>query len=456
MIPSFGEPMKFIPNATIEKKMLKELGLSNISELFTDIPSSVQIEKIGLKKGLTQMETEKKLRTLANKNVSCQNITSFLGGGIKPHYIPAAVKAIQKRSEFFTAYTPYQSEASQGFLQAMFEYQSMIAELTGMDVANCSLYDGVTAIGEAALMATRITKKSVFLIPSNLSWEKKSVLTNYAKGPGITIKEISFDEVTGELDETSLKDQLSDNISGVYIENPNTFGIFESNIGKIINRIHDHKTLAIVGIDPFSLGIVKSPGEYDADIVIGEGRSLGNPMNFGGSGLGLFACKQQFIRQIPGRLIGLTKDKKGNDAFCMTLQTREQHIRRGKATSNICTNEGLCALGAAVYLSWLGGNKFVNIGKKNFENGQRLAKEIIRINGFSKPFTATHFNEFVIKSPIDPYKLNDQLLKHGFHGGMPLDKWFKDMKHMMLFGITECYDKKDIAEFVSILKEVIA
>ncbi|MDG6219453.1 MAG: aminomethyl-transferring glycine dehydrogenase, partial [Candidatus Thermoplasmatota archaeon] len=193
--------MKFIPNANIENEMIKELGLSDISELFTDIPSSVQIKAIDLEKGLTQMETEKKLRRLASKNTSCQRIKSFLGGGIKPHYIPASVKAIQQRSEFFTAYTPYQSEASQGFLQAMFEYQSMIAELTGMDVANCSLYDGVTAIGEAALMTARIAKKSVFLIPSNLSWEKKAVLNNYAKGPGITIKEIDFDESTGELNE---------------------------------------------------------------------------------------------------------------------------------------------------------------------------------------------------------------------------------------------------------------
>lgn len=455
VIPCFGEPMKFIPNATIENEMIKELGLSDISELFTDIPSSVRIKGIDLKKGLTQMETEKKLRKLANNNTSCQRIKSFLGGGIKPHYIPAAVKAIQQRSEFFTAYTPYQSEASQGFLQAMFEYQSMIAEITGMDVANCSLYDGVTAIGEAALMTARIAKKNIFLIPSNLSWEKKSVLKNYAKGPGITIKEIAFDESTGELNESSLEEQFSKDVSGVYIENPNTFGIFESKIDKIINRVHDHDALAVVGIDPISLGIIKSPGDYDADIVIGEGRSLGNPMNFGGSGLGLFACKQRFIRQIPGRLIGMTTDNKGNDAFCMALQTREQHIRRGKATSNICTNEGLCALAALVYLSWLGGNDLMKLGKMNFENGQKLAKRIIRIDGFSKPFTGTHFNEFVIKSTIDPYTINDRLLTQGFQGGMPMDSWFKNMKDMMLFGITECYDENDIDEFLIVLKEVV-
>jgi glycine dehydrogenase subunit 1 len=337
----------------------------------------------------------------------------------------------------------------------MFEYQSMIAELTGMDIANCSLYDGVTALSEAALMSTRISKKSVFLIPSNLSWEKKSVLSNYTQGPGITVKEISYDPKTGEMDKGSLENLLSSEVSGVYLENPNTFGVFESQIESLINMIHDHKALAVVGIDPFSLGIIRSPGDYDADIVIGEGRSLGNPMNFGGSGLGLFACKQKFIRQIPGRLIGLTQDKRGNDAYCMTLQTREQHIRRGKATSNICTNEGLCALGAAVYLSWIGGQNLTKISKTNFENGQKLAKAITSVNGFDKPFSGVHFNEFVVKSPIDPYVLNDKLIAHGYQGGLPLDQWFKDMKNMMLFGITELLDENDINHFVDVLQEVI-
>jgi glycine dehydrogenase subunit 1 len=448
--------MKFIPNVTVEKEMLDDLGLSNISELFSDIPSAVQIEKLDLNDGLSQMETEKKLKNLANKNKSYQQIVSFLGGGIKPHYIPAAVKAIQHRSEFYTAYTPYQSEASQGFLQAMFEYQSMIAELTGMDIANCSLYDGITALGEAALMATRITRKSEFLIPANLSWEKKIVLHNYAKGPNVTIREIDFDKRTGELDQSSLEKNLSENISGVYLENPNTFGVFETQIKDIIDMIHDRKALAVVGIDPFSLGIIKSPGEYNADIVIGEGRSLGNSMNFGGSGLGLFACKQDFIRQIPGRLIGLTTDSNGQDAFCMALQTREQHIRRGKATSNICTNEGLCALGAAVYLSWMGGNNLTKISKKNFENGQKLAKAITEVKGFSKSFTGVHFNEFVIESPIEPYSLNNALLQFDIQGGLPLDRWFSEMKNCMLFGISEIYDTSDINRFTEILNEVIS
>lgn len=447
--------MKFIPNAAVEKEMLSELGLSSIDDLFSDIPRSVQIKKLNLENGLSQMQVEKRLKKLAHKNKSCHQITSFIGGGIKPHYVPAAVKAIQHRSEFFTAYTPYQSEASQGFLQAMFEYQSMIAELTKMDIANCSLYDGVTALGEAALMATRIKKKNVFLIPSNISWEKKSVLHNYAKGPGITIKEIKYDTKTGEIDKTSLNKELSEDVSGVYLENPNAFGVFESQIESFIKTIHDHKALAIVGIDPFSLGIIKSPGDYNADIVIGEGRSLGNHMNFGGSGLGLFACKQKFMRQIPGRLIGLTKDNHGKTAFCMALQTREQHIRRGKATSNICTNEGLCALGASVYLSWIGGNNLVSISKTNFENGQKLAEKITKIKGFNKAFSGTHFNEFVIETSIDPYELNDKLITHGFQGGLPLDQWFTGMGNKMLFGISEIYDDEDINNFIAALKEVI-
>jgi len=447
--------MKFIPNTSIEEEMLNELGLSTISDLFSDIPKSVKIDALDIHNGLSQMDVEKKLKKIAKKNKSCQTITSFLGGGIKPHYIPAAVKAITHRSEFFTAYTPYQSEASQGFLQAMFEYQSMISELTGLDIANCSLYDGVTALGEAALMATRITKRFVFLIPSNTSREKKTVLQNYAKGPNITVKEIDYDEKTGELNLTSLENLLSKEVSAVYIENPNTFGIFESNIDRIIEMVHDHQALAIVGIDPFSLGIIKSPGDYGADIVIGEGRSLGNSMNYGGSGLGLFACKQKFIRQIPGRLIGLTKDNKDDTAYCMALQTREQHIRRGKATSNICTNEGLCALSACVYLSWLGGNNFVEISKKNFEKGQQLANALTNIDGFSKPFSGIHFNEFVIKCPVNPHTFNDKLIIHNFQGGFPLDQWFPKMKNMMLFGISELYNTDDITEFISVIEEVI-
>ncbi len=442
--------MNFIPNSTIKNNMLKETGLNDIDELFSDIPKQIRVKNLNISKGLSQQETEQKLRELANKN---SKIPSFLGGGIKPHYIPAAVKSIISRSEFYTAYTPYQPEASQGFLQAMFEYQSIIAEITGMDMSNASLYDGVTALGEAALMCSRINQKKTFVIPQNISWEKKSVLKNYTKGPGIKIKEIPCDNKTGKIDLEKLKQNIDNDTAGVYIENPNFFGVFEDDVEKIRKTVKDNGSIFVVGVDPVSLGVTKSPGSYGADIVIGEGRAFGNPMDFGGSSLGIFACKNEFLRQMPGRIIGMTKDLDGRRAFCMTFQTREQHIRRSKATSNICTNEGLCALTAVTYLAWLGGNGLEELSKINYEQGQKLSKLISSIAGFEKRFTGTNFNEFVIKSKADPNKINKELLKKDVQGGLILEKWYPELKDCMLFGISEIHTDKDIEKLVSALKE---
>jgi glycine dehydrogenase subunit 1 len=447
--------MKFIPNSEIKEQMLKEVGINNIEELFSDIPKKIKINDLELPKGLTQQETDRKLREIANKNKSCKEILSFLGGGIKPHYIPSAVKSITSRSEFFTAYTPYQSEASQGFLQAMFEYQSLIAEITGMNVANCSLYDGVTALSEAALMCSRITKKKKFIIPHNISWEKKCVLKNYAKGPEIDIIEIDYDQTSGKINLNELEKNLDEKTAGVYIENPNYFGIFEDDVDKISKIVKKAKSLLVVGIDPISLGITKSPGEYGADIVIGEGRALGNPMDYGGSSLGIFACKKEYLRQMPGRIIGLAKDTNGKRAFCMALQTREQHIRRGRATSNICTNEGLCALNSCVYLSWLGNNGLMKLSKVNFENGQKIEEKILSVDGFEKVFSSAHFNEFVVECPDDPIEINKRLLQKNIIGGLPLEEQYPELKHCMLFGISETYTEADINKLISALKEVV-
>jgi glycine dehydrogenase subunit 1 len=453
MVTLEGVPMQFIPNSPLKKSMLHELLLHDINDLFSDIPKKLHIENLKLPADQTQQEVEDHMRQLAKHNKSFCEIPNFLGGGYKPHYIPAAVKSILSRSEFYTAYTPYQPETSQGFLQAIFEYQSMIAELTGMDVSNASVYDGATALGEAALMSMRITKKKTFLIPQNISWEKKSILSNYTKGAGITIKEIPYDKKTGTMNLEDLKKILQANIAGLYIENPNFFGVFEEAVDEIHSLLQQQQTLFIVGVDPISLGICKSPGQYGADIVIGEGKSLGNPLDFGGSTLGIFACKNEFIRQIPGRLIGMTKDQQGKRAFCMTMQTREQHIRREKATSNICTNEGLCMLATAVYLAWLGGKGLQTLAEKNFERGQYLEKQICTIPGFSKVFSGAHFNEFVIHHPHAP-KLHNHLLQHGIQGGLLLEPWYPTLKDSMLFGITEIHSNESIAQLLTALKEV--
>jgi len=446
--------MKFIPNSNVKNQMLKEIGLNSINELFSDIPKKIILNELNLPIGLSQQETEKKLREISLKNKSFHNLTCFIGGGIKPHYVPSVVRSILSRSEFFSSYTPYQSEASQGFLQAMFEYQSLISELTKLEIANCSLYDSVTSLAESALMCSRINKKKNFVIPESISFDKKNVLRNYTKGSNINIKEVPFDLKSGKVDINKLEKVIDENTAGVYIENPNFFGVFEDQIDEIKKMIVDANSLFVVGIDLLSLGIVKSPGDYGADIVIGEGRSLGNSMDFGGSSLGIFSCKKDFLRQMPGRIIGLTKDNNGKRAFCMTLQTREQHIRRGRATSNICTNEGLCALAAVTYLSWLGSNGLENIGKINYENAQKLAKKIEEIKGFKKMFTSNHFNEFVIKANVDPERLNKELLKNNIQGGLVIDKWYPKLKNCMLFGISEIHSDSDIEKLITRLKEV--
>jgi glycine dehydrogenase subunit 1 len=445
--------MKFIPNSELKQGMLKDIRLKDIDELFSDVPKKIRINELELPDGLTQQETEKHLRSIASKNKSQSKILSFLGGGIKPHYIPSIVKSIASRSEFYTSYTPYQSEASQGFLQAMFEYQSMVSELTGMEVANCSLYDGVTALSEAALMCSRIRRKNKFIIPENISSDKKSVLKNYAKGPDLEIIEIGYNKNTGKIDLNELKKLVDKETAGVYIENPNYFGIFEDDINEISNIVKNSGSLLVVGIDPLSIGIIKSPGDYGADIVIGEGRCLGNPNDYGGSSLGIFSCKKEYLRQMPGRIIGLTKDSDGKQAFCMTLQTREQHIRRGKATSNICTNEGLNALSAAVYLSWLGSTGLEEISKVNFEKGQKLADKLTKIDGFEKKFSGIHFNEVVLKCPTNANKVNLILSRKKIQGGIVLDKEFPNLKNCMLLGITELHSDKDIEKLARALRE---
>ena len=446
--------MKFIPNSSIKELMLKDIGLNNIDDLFSDIPKKIRINNLNLPNSLTQQKTYEKLEEISKKNKSFNEMLFFMGGGIKPHYIPSVVKSVISRSEFLTSYTPYQSEASQGFLQAMFEYQSIISDITQLEVTNCSLYDGVTALSEAALMCSRINKKKEFLIPKNISWEKKSVLKNYSKGPQIKINEINYEETTGQIDIEDLKQKINKDISGIYLENPNYFGIFEEKINEISEIVKDSGSLFVVGIDPLSLGIIKSPGEYGADISIGEGRSLGNSMNFGGSSLGIFSCKKEFLRQMPGRIIGMTKDSDGKQAFSMALQTREQHIRRGKATSNICTNEGICALAAVTYLSWLGSNGLEKLSKINFENGQKLEKKLTSIDGFENKFTGNHFNEFVIKTKINPKKINNELLKRNIQGGLILDDFYTNIENCILYGTTELHNDIIFDKLKSSLMEV--
>src|SRR6058998_1182156 len=349
----------FIPNTSQElrKKMLEAIGVATIDELYSDIPKEVLLNRPLKVDGFyPEQEVRSRIEQLLNKNKSAADYDMFLGAGIYNHFIPAAVKTIMARTEFQTSYTPYQPEISQGLLQALFEFESMIRDLTAVDAVNSSLYDGSTALGEAARMAARVTSRYKIIVPRSLHPDKLSVLRNYTEPVGIRIEAFGYDKETGGPDLSDLQSKLDHETAAVYCEVPSFFGTLDEEVVRIPSLCHENGALAIVGFDPISLGGLKPPGKYGADIVVAEGQSISSEMNFGGPGLGIIGCRgENLLRQIPGRLIGMTTTINGTDkAFSMVLQTREQHIRRERATSNICTNEALLGIGAAAYLSLLG------------------------------------------------------------------------------------------------------
>ncbi len=434
------------------KEMLRTIGVGSVNELFSDIPREVRIERLNLPDGKCELDVKKEIEEILKKNKTTDDIISFLGAGIYDHFIPSAVFSIIGRSEFYTSYTPYQAEASQGMLQALFEYQSLMAELTGMDAINSSMYDGATALGEAALMCARLSHKSEFIFPRTIHWEKKSVLDNYSKGCGLKLKEVGYNAENGKIDLEHLKELVNEDTAGVYIENPNFFGVLEDEIDKVKEIIGN--VLFVVGVNPISLGIVKAPGDYGADIVVGDAQPLGNPMNFGGPLLGIFGCRKKWIRSMPGRVIGLTKDADGKRAFCMTLQTREQHIRRSKATSNICSNESLCAVATAVYLSLIGRDGLRKLAAINISKAQELAQRIDGIDGFKAPlFNAHHFNEFVVSSSLDMDVVDEHLREHGIQGGIRLNEHFEELKNTALYCTTETHVAKAHDALIKALEE---
>lgn len=446
--------MAYIPNISQKEQMLKEIGYNSMDELFADIPEEIRINGLNLSEALSEFELRKEFNRIISTNRPVTELISFLGAGAYQHTIPALVPALLNRSEFYSCYTPYQAELSQGILQALFEYQSLVAELTAMDGANTSMYDAPSALGEAALMAARITRKSEFIIPKALHWDKLSVLKNYVKWVGMTIKEVPYLTDTGEMDLSALKTELNENTAGVYIENPNFFGVFETGITEFKELID--KAVLVVGIDPISMGVVKPPGEYGADIVIGELQAFGNPINFGGPFNGLFACNKEYIRKMPGRIIGLTQDADGRQAFCMTLQTREQYIRREKATSNICTNEALCALASAIHLAALGRSGLLELGKQNLIRGQYLASELAQITGVQAPlFNNKHFNEFVVKFDRDSDDILAKLLTKDILGGVSLKSHFPELGEAVLMVTTEVHTTEEYTKYLDAMKQIM-
>ncbi len=457
-----GHP--YIPNTReIREKMLREIGAASIDELFADIPPKIRLKReLKLPPAMPELEVKRHVQAILAKNKPFTQMLSFLGGGVWPHHVPAHVRSLVQRSEFLTSYTPYQPEASQGMLQALFEYQSMIAELVGLEVANSSMYDWATALGEAALMCARVTRRKKFLVPELIGPERFSTLQNYASGPGLEPVKIGYDRTTGQLDLGQLRKELGQAVAGVYIENPSYLGFLETQVDEIAAAAHKAGALLVVGVNPISLGLLKPPGDYGADIVVGEGQPLGNPVSFGGPSLGIFACRGEtkLMRQMPGRLIGMTTTLDGGTrGYCMVLQTREQHIRRERATSSICTNEALCAVAAAIYLASLGPRGLNDLAELCASNASYAMKKLNAVKGLRAPiFDAPHFNEFTLNctdTRVSIQKLNAGLLKRGIQGGKPLRTEFPELGETALLCTTELHSREDIDRLANALKELL-
>ncbi len=441
----------YLPNLPQKEEMLREIGFKSIDELFSDVPEGM-VKEFNLPDGKSEYEVFTELNDLLSRNRTVLEMPSFLGAGTYFHYVPAHVKYLIERSEFLTAYTPYQPEISQGMLQALFEYQSLIAELVGLPIVNSSMYDWGTAMAEAALMAARHTKRKKFVVPKALSPEKKEILKTYTAGPGLETVEVPWDE-RGQLDVEKLKEAV-EGAAGVYIEMPNFFGLLEEDIVEIGEISHEAGALFVVGVDPTILGIVEAPGELGADIVVGEAAYFGNPMNFGGPRAGIFAVRndRKLIRQMPGRIIGMTKTEDGKRAFVMTLQTREQHIRRAKATSNICSNEALVAVAAAIHLASLGPRGLRELGEVILKNTAYLKKRLSEVA--EVPFEGVNFKDVPVKFRVPYEVIHEGLLEKGIHGGYYLGKHFPELGETALFAATETTRKEWVDELIEALKEV--
>jgi glycine dehydrogenase subunit 1 len=435
-----------------EKEMLKSIGKSSVEELFENIPKEVRLNSsLNLAKPMSEIELKRHIKIYAEQNRNLEELISFLGAGVYDHYIPSIVKHIISRSEFYTAYTPYQPEISQGTLQAIFEYQTMICNLTEMEVTNASMYDGATACAEAAIMACENTKRKTILVSKTVNPETRKVLKTYMHFRDIQVIEI--EDTEGVTDIENLKNKIGSNAAAVIVQYPNFFGIIED-LQQIEKITHENKAMLITYVHPIPLGILKSPGEIGADIAVGDGQSLGNGLNFGGPYLGFLATTQKLVRKMPGRIVGQTKDVDGKRAFVLTLQAREQHIRREKATSNICSNHSLNALTAAVYLATMGKKGIKEVAYQCTQKAH-YAFSVLTASGKYKPaFTKPFFMEFAIKSEIDIDIINQKLLENGILGGYNLHRDYDKYKNTMLLAFTEKRTKEEIDRLKALLEVI--
>lgn len=437
--------MPFIASTDSDRnEMLKGIGAASFDDLIVDIPRELRLKKpLDLPEALSEPRILQLMEELAAKNVSTANHVSYLGGGAYDHYIPPAVKTITSRSEFYTAYTPYQAEVSQGTLQAIYEYQSMICRLYGMDTANASLYDGATALAEAVSMAMAVTGRSKVVVAGRLHPNALHVLKTFIEAGGDrTVIQNGLQD--GVCDVENLKKTVDDTAAAVIVQQPNFYGCLEE-VNRIGEIAHDNGALFIVSADPVSLGILEAPGNYGADIAVGEGQPLGSALNFGGPYLGIFAVKKDYVRKMPGRLVGLTKDRDGEDGFILTLQTREQHIRREKATSNICTNQALNALQAVVYLALLGKEGLREVAEHSLQKSHYLAEKIAELPDYSLKYDRPFFREFVVETPAPAEDLVKKMLEQGILAGYDLAAVGDEG---LLVAVTEKRTKEQLDDFV--------
>ncbi len=438
----------FIPHTSQDREeMLQKIGVSSVKELLSKIPQELLYPALGLPKALTEQELSAHVRELAARN---QPLKNFIGAGIYEHFIPAAVGALSSRGEFLTAYTPYQAEASQGTLQTIYEFQSCVCSLFDMDVATASHYDGATALAEAAMACLRITGRKEILISAALHPHYKEVLKTYVRHQeGVRVKESPVG-ADGTLDLDALSKKLSDKTACFVLATPNFWGCLER-AEEVSARVHQTGALLTAVVNPVALGVMQTPGSYNADFAVAEGQPLGNAMNFGGPGLGIMTAKKMYMRQLPGRIVGIAKDKNGRRAFVLTLQAREQHIRREKASSNICSNEALCALNAVIYLTLLGPKGLQEVAELNLERAHQLADLAGKVPGFKVKFTAPFFNEFVLECPIPAKQVIKKLAKKGISAGYALGADFKGLENCLLVCATETKTAADLQAYADAL-----
>ncbi len=446
--------MPYVLNTKTDiKKMLKAIGVSSLDELYSLIPSGIRLNNpLNIPNGYSEQEVRRRVKELSDKNTALNKFNSFLGAGCYDHYIPAALSFILASSQFLTAYTPYQAECSQGILQTIYEYQSFLCLLTGMYVSNASLLDGASALAEAVLMSLRITRRNKIILAGAFHPEYKETLETYLNGFDVVIEEVSSGD-DGLVDIEILKRTLDKDTASCVFSSPNFFGLIEDAEG--LKAIANTKgALAVMLTNPLSLAILKEPGLSGIDIVCGDGQPLGGSLNFGGPSFGFLTAAQDYLRQMPGRIVGKTKDREGKMAFCLTLQTREQHIRREKATSNICSNQSLNAIAAAIYLALIGREGLKNIALYSLSNTQYLYQRLKEVRGVKIPYSSKIFNEFIWEVQ-EAEKIKDQLYERNIIVGYCLGDKFPEHKNAILSCCTETKSKEEIDNFVNTLAEVL-